>query len=74
MQPKYIIWLTLFNQLAMWFKLFDWLRLFSSTAIYTILIEEVIYDIYPFVVTMFVIIGLFGNILYIFSSLAVYDG
>ena len=28
MEPRYIIWMTLGCQLTMWFKLFDWLRLF----------------------------------------------
>ena len=58
----------------MWFKLFDWLRLFTKTAIYPILLREVLYDIYPFVIIMLVILGLFGNCLFIFSSLAVYEG
>ena len=73
-QPKYIIWQTLGCQISMWFKLFDWLRLFTKTAIYPILLREVLYDIYPFVIIMLVILGLFGNCLFIFSSLAVYEG
>ena len=73
-EPKYIIWQTLGCQISMWFKLFDWLRLFTKTAIYPILLREVMYDIYPFVIIMVVILGLFGNCLYIFSSLAVYEG
>ena len=58
----------------MWFKLFDWLRLFSVTAIYPILLREVLYDIYPFIIMMAIVFSLFGNGLYIFSALAVYDG
>ena len=60
------------NQVAMWFKLFDWLRLSSRTAIYPILLREVVYDIYPFILTMLIILGLFGNAMTIFSSFAVY--
>ena len=74
MPPYVIIWQTLGCQISMWYKLFDWLRLFSQTAIYPILLREVLIDIYPFVIIMIVILGLFGNCLYIFSSLAVYDG
>ena len=58
----------------MWFKLFDWLRLFSKTAIYPILLGEVFRDIYPFMIMMGIILGLFGNGLYIFSALVVFDG
>ena len=29
----------------MWFKLFDWLRLFKRTAIYPRLLTEVMYDV-----------------------------
>ena len=74
MHPKLIIWQTLGCQITMWFKLFDWLRLFSKTAIYPILLREVLIDIFPFIIMMLVVLGLFGNCLYIFSSLAVYEG
>ena len=73
MDPKLIIWQTLGLQLTMWFKLFDWLRLFSYTAIYPVLLKDVLIDIFPFVVMMVVIISLCGNCLYIFSTLAMYD-
>lgn len=69
-----LIWLVFGNQIAMWFKLFDWLRLFSQTAIYPILLREVSKDIYPFILTMLIILGLFGNSLSIFSSFSVYLG
>ena len=68
------MWQTLGCQIAMWFKLFDWLRLFTVTAIYPILLREVLLDIWPFVMMMFIVLGLFGNGLYIFSGLSVYDG
>ena len=68
------MWQTLGCQIAMWFKLFDWLRLFNVTAIYPILLREVLLDIWPFVMMMFIVLGLFGNGLYIFSGLSVYDG
>lgn len=58
----------------MWFKLFDWLRLFSATAIYPILLREVLLDISPFITMMLIVLGLFGNGLYIFSAIAVYNG
>ena len=74
MSEKLLIWQTLGCQIAMWFKLFDWLRLFTLTAIYPILLREVLYDIYPFVIMMLIMFGLFGNGLYIFSAIAVYDG
>ena len=58
----------------MWFKMFDWLRLFARTAIYPILLREVLFDIYPFIVMMLIILGLFGNGLYIFNYRALFKG
>ena len=66
--------MTLFCQLAMWFKLFDWLRLLSKTAIYPILLYEVLIDIWPFILTMVIVLCLFGNFLYILNGLVVYQG
>lgn len=74
LSQRILIWQTLGCQIAMWFKLFDWLRLYSVTAIYPILLREVLYDIYPFVIMMLIVLGLFGNGLQIFSTLAVYEG
>ena len=58
----------------MWYKLFDWLRLMHKTAIYPILLQEVLIDIFPFLRTMFIVLCLFGNGLYILSSIVVYEG
>ena len=71
---KLIIWQSLGCQISMWFKLFDWLRLFTITAIYPILLREVLYDIYPFIIMMLIVLGLFGNGIYIFQAMAIYDG
>ena len=70
--PEWVMWMTLFCQLAMWFKLFDWLRLLSKTAIYPILLYEVLIDIWPFILTMVIVLCLFGNFLYILNGLVVY--
>ena len=48
-------------QSCMWYKLFDWLRLFKSTAIYPVLLIEVLIDIAPYGLMMLIIFGLFGN-------------
>ena len=58
----------------MWLKLFDWLRLFERTAIYPILLKEVFVDIGPFILMMLVILGFFGNGLYIFSAITAHGG
>ena len=58
----------------MWFKMFDWLRLFSITAIYPILLREVMIDVLPFGLMMLIIFGLFGNGLFIFNAKAIYSG
>ena len=68
------MWVVFVNQSTMWFKLFDWLRLYGNTAIYPILLREVALDIYPFIITMLFILGLFGNGLSIFSYMTVYFG
>ena len=48
-------------QSCMWYKLFDWLRLFKQTAIYPVLLIEVLIDIAPYGLMMLIIFGLFGN-------------
>lgn len=58
----------------MWIKLFDWLRLFEMTAVYPILIHEVFFDMYPFMITMMIVLGLFGNGLFILSNIVTYRG
>ena len=70
----FIFWVAFLIQGCMWFKLFDWLRLFQKTAIYPILLTEVFYDIAPFIVMMVVILGFFGNGLNIFQSMTTYSG
>ena len=68
-----LMWLVFCNQVAMWLKLFDWLRLYDSTAIYPIVLREVIKDIAPFIITMLFVIGLFANGLSIFSNMIIYS-
>lgn len=74
MSQKMLLWSTCFLQVAMWIKLFDWLRLFRITSIYPILLYEIFVDMYPFLITVFCVLGIFGNSLSIFSSIEVYDG
>lgn len=61
-------------QTLMWFKLFDWLRLFGRTAIYPVLLQEVLQDILPYGVMMMIIFGLFSNGMFIFQARAIYEG
>ena len=70
----FVFWLAFLIQSCMWFKLFDWLRLFQLTAIYPILLTEVFWDIGPFIVMMVVILGFFGNGLNIFQAMTTYSG
>ena len=58
----------------MWFKLFDWLRLFKRTAIYPRLLTEVMYDVGPYMLMMLIIFGFFGNGIFIFHSFLTYKG
>ena len=61
-------------QIAMWFKMFDWLRLFNRTAIYPVLLQEVLVDVLPFGLMMLIIFGLFGNGIFIFNALSMHEG
>ena len=61
-------------QSAMWFKLFDWLRLFSQTAVFPVLQKEVLKDVTPYMLMMLILFGFFGNGIYIFHSFAKFKG
>ena len=61
-------------QTSMWIKMFDWLRISAKTAIYPMLIREILRDVGPFVILMLNIFCLFGSGTYIFTSYAVFTG
>ena len=51
----------------LWFKVFDWLRLFDSTAFFIKLIEETLESIRPFVILMTVWYMMFGSSIYLLN-------
>ena len=58
----------------MWFKLFDWLRLFERTAVYPVLLSEVMKDVGPYMLMMLIIFGFFGNGIFVFHSFLTFTG
>ena len=51
----------------LWFKVFDWLRLFDGTAFFTKLITETCYSILDFVIVLLVWYFMFGTAFYILN-------
>ena len=51
----------------LWFKVFDWLRLFDGTAFFIILIEETLNAIRHFLIILFVWYMMFGSAIYILN-------
>lgn len=50
-----------FSVLIIWFKLFDWLRLFESTAFYIELLFKTLKDIRVFIIIFLVALAMFGS-------------
>ena len=67
MSEKLLIWQTLGCQIAMWFKLFDWLRLFETTAYIILLVKQTIIDIGYFMIIFVAALFMFGNTMYMFE-------
>ena len=51
----------------LWFKVFDWLRLFDTTAFFISLILDTIYDIRSFLMILFICYMMFGSAFYILN-------
>ena len=51
----------------LWFKVFDWLRLFDGTAFFILLIEETLSSIRAFLIIMVVWYMMFGSAIYILN-------
>ena len=51
----------------LWFKVFDWLRLFDGTAFFIILIEETLNAIRHFLIILFVWYMMFGSAMYMLN-------
>ena len=51
----------------LWFKVFDWLRLFDGTAFFTKLITETLWSIRDFVIVLLVWYFMFGTAFYIIN-------
>lgn len=51
--------------LVQWFILFEWLRIFETTAIWVMMIENTLYDILPFMSLVFLVICAFGNAIFV---------
>ena len=56
-----------FSICFLWFKVFDWLRLFSGTAFFIELIKETLMSIRYFLLILFVWYMMFGTAFYILS-------
>ena len=51
----------------LWFKVFDWLRLFDTTAFFISLIQNTVYDIRSFLLILFICYMMFGSAFYILN-------
>ena len=52
---------------SLWFKAFDWMRVFRQPAFFILLIRQTLYDILSFLLLVAIIIMFFANWLYIFN-------
>ena len=51
-----------------WFKMFDWMRLFDSTSFFIKLILETLTDVLPFFFIFPIFLMMFGSALYILNT------
>ena len=54
--------------IILWFKLFDWLRLFEETAFYIELLFKTLYDIRVFIIIFIVTLAMFGSSMFMLQS------
>ena len=54
--------------LYQWYSTFYWMRVFKRPAFFILLIKRTFWGIIPFMVLLFIILGLFTNILYLFNK------
>ena len=57
-----------FSTIIIWFKLFDWLRLFEETAFYIELLFKTLYDIRVFIILFLVALAMFGSSMFMLHS------
>ena len=57
-----------FSIFILWFKLFDWLRLFEETAFYLKLVFKTISDIGTFIVLFLVGLAMFGSAMFMLQN------
>ena len=57
-----------FVGLEIWFKMFDWMRIFDSTAFYIKLIQQTFNDIVPFFMIFPIFLATFGTPIFILSN------
>ena len=57
-----------FSMIILWFKLFDWLRLFEETAFYIELLFKTLYDIRVFIIIFIVTLAMFGSSMFMLQS------
>ena len=53
--------------ICLWFKVYDWLRLFNDTAFFVRLIEETFISIKSFLIVIFVFFMMFGSAFYVIN-------
>jgi hypothetical protein len=53
---------------AMWLMVFSWMRLFSHTSFYVMMITEAMYDIRYFLVMILLCVCMFGNAIQILDD------
>ena len=56
-----------FSIICLWFKVYDWLRLFNNTAFFVRLIEETFISIKSFLIVIFVFFMMFGSAFYVIN-------
>ena len=64
--------LAVFALFLLWVKLFEWLRLFESTAFYVSLLDETLNDIVVFVILFVIGLAMFGSSMFMLQNNADY--
>ena len=57
-----------FSIFIIWFKLFDWLRLFEETAFYIKLVSKTLFDIRVFIILFLVGLAMFGSSIFMLHN------
>ena len=58
---------------CLWYRAFYWMRVFERPAFFILLIKRTFFGIIPFMILLFIILGMFTNMLFVFNKSYIFN-